>query len=416
MNRAGRAQSGEPLFRLVKRAQMTSRKANLMRLLAVFGGFAFILLLSIAVMRRSPADVVASMLKGAFGTERNIMALLRDAALLLIISLAVTPAFKMRFWNIGAEGQTLFSAFACVACMRELGGKIPDGPLIAVMFAASVLGGILWSVIPAIFKALWNTNETLFTLMMNYVAAQTVLYFIKVWAPMGSGILQPIEHGNIPHIGGEDYWLSIIVATFFTAIMFVYLKYHKHGYEISVVGESEKTAKYIGIDVDKVIIRTLVFSGILCGVAGFLIGGGINHMVSEDSVGGKGFTAVLVSWLSRFNPIAMAGCSLLVAFLTRGTAKVMESAGITNNFFAQVVIGLIFLIIISAEFFIEYKVVFPKKGDLAKSHRNRRAAAESLGAPSAGAGAAPTESGGAESDSDADSADAGREGSGASEG
>ena len=212
--------------------------------------------------------------------------------------------------------------------------------------------------IPALFKAKWNTNETLFTLMMNYVAIQVILYAIKIWAPSGSGTLSPSPYANLPQIGGDNFWLSIIVAIVMTAFMFIYLKFTKHGYEIEVVGESENTARYIGINVKKVIIRTLILSGLICGVVGFLLVAGINHTVSSTTAGGRGFTAILVSWLAKFNPLYMILTSLLVVFLAKGTDEVMTMSGVTNSFFSQVVTGIVFLMIIGCEFFINYKIVF----------------------------------------------------------
>ena len=197
--------------------------------------------------------------------------------------------------------------------------------------------------------------------MMNYIALQIVLYFIKVWVPGGTGSLNPIKYGNLPQIAGGDYYFSMIFAAIITVAMFCYLRFSKHGYEITVVGESVNTAKYIGINVKKVIIRTLILSGAICGIAGFLIVAGIDHTISKDTVGGQGFTAVLVSWLAQFNPIAMIFTSFLVAFLTRGTQEVMTSSGITNNFFAQVVTGIMFIIILASEFLIRYQIVFRKK-------------------------------------------------------
>ena len=355
----------EPLFHIVKRDQLSPQKTWLVRGLAVLGGFIFICLISFFATKKSPFDVIKFMFEGTFGTERNIYVLFRETAILLLIALAITPAFKMKFWNIGAEGQVLISAFACTACMFYLGGKVNDTALIFISLAFSLLAGAIWAVIPAIFKAIWNTNETLFTLMMNYIALQIVLYYIKVWVPTGSGILSPIPYGNLPQLGGGDYWISIIVAAGFTAIMYLYLRFSKHGYEIAVVGESEKTAKYIGINVKKVIIRTLIFSGVICGVTGFLLTAGINHMISSSTVDGRGFTAVLISWLAQFNPIIMIFVAFLVAFLSRGTGKVMESSGVTNDFFSDVAIGIIYLIIIACEFFISYRVIFRKKTKIA---------------------------------------------------
>ena len=235
---------------------------------------------------------------------------------------------------------------------------MPNVPLIFICLAAAMIGGIIWAVIPALFKAKWNTNETLFTLMMNYVVIQLIIFMIKVWVPNGSQSLAPSAYANLPKIAGEDFWFTIIIALALTAFMFVYLRFSKHGYEISVVGESENTARYIGIKVKKVIIRTLIVSGIVCGIIGFLLVNGINHTVSEKDAGGRGFTAILVSWLAKFNPIFMILTAFLVVFLTKGTEGIMEENQITNEFFSQVLIGIMFLLIIACEFFINYKIVF----------------------------------------------------------
>jgi len=350
----------EPLFHIVKRDALPWWKAWLIRGGAIVAAMVVTGLLSLIVLKKNPFFVYSSMFSGIFGTERRIMMFLRSSAMLLIIALAITPAFKMRFWNTGAEGQVLIGAFAAVACMFYFGGKLPDGALIPVMFLASIFASALWAAIPALFKAKWNTNETLFTLMMNYVAIQIVLYFIKIWVPTGTGTLAPIPHGNLPKVGGDDYWISIIVAALLTALVYVYLKYSKQGYEISVVGESEKTARYIGINVKKIIVRTLLLSGALCGIAGFLFAAGIDHTVSDQTVGGMGFTAILVSWLAKFNPVVMVFTSLLVIFLKQGTSQVMTDCGVANSFFADIVTGIMFFFIIGCEFFIIYKLKFRK--------------------------------------------------------
>ncbi len=350
----------EPLFHIVKRDGIVWWKSWLIRAGAVFAAFLLSGILSLIVLKKNPLAIYSSMFSGIFGTQRRLMVFLREGAMLLLISLAVTPAFKMRFWNIGAEGQVLISAFACTACMFYLGGKVPDGALIPVMLVASVAAGAIWAVIPALFKAKWNTNETLFTLMMNYVAIQIVLCFIKIWVPGGTGNMDAIKYGNLPKIAGEDFWLSIIVVSVVTVLVYIYLKFSKHGYEISVVGESENTARYIGINVRKVIVRTLLISGILCGIAGFLLAGGIDHMVSSETVGGRGFTAILVSWLAKFDPIFMVATSYLVVFLQQGTGQVMTDCGIANSFFADIVTGIMFFFIIGCEFFIMYKLKFRK--------------------------------------------------------
>ena len=345
----------EPLFHIVKKSNITTKKAWIIRTIAIFSAFIFVAVLSWIALGISPINFVKNVFIGAFGNN-NTLNLFREVSILLLIALAVTPAFKMKFWNIGAEGQTLVSALTAYGCIFYLGDKLPSVLVIFIMLILSVSAGIIWAVIPAIFKAKWNTNETLFTLMMNYVATQLVILMTAVWATNGSGSLSALRSVILPKIGGDEYWFAIIVAVLVTALMFIYLKYTKQGYEISVVGESEKTAKYVGIGVKKVVIRTLVLSGAICGITGVILVAGKNHVVNTDIVCGYGFTAILVSWLAKFNPIFMIFTSFMVLFLTHGTSQVMSSVQVANNFFAEVVVGIVFLAIIACEFFIVYSI------------------------------------------------------------
>ena len=302
-----------------------------------------------------------SMFRGAFGSDLKIWYLLQNIAILLCISLAVTPAFKMRFWNCGAEGQALVGGLATISVMMFLGDKMPLPLLLIVMIAASIIAGVVWAVLPAICKSQWNTNETLFTLMMNYVAIQLVAFFLKFFVKNGSGVLSPLPQYGIPVLFGKSYLMNIIIVAFLTVVVYIYLKSTKHGYEISVVGESENTAKYIGINVKKVIIRTLIVSGALCGIAGFLLVAGTNHTISTTTVGGRGFTAIMVSWLAKFNPIYMVFTTFLVVFLGEGAKQISTDFRIPNAI-SDILTGIILLFIIGCEFFLQYKIVVSKTG------------------------------------------------------
>ena len=262
----------------------------------------------------------------------------------------------MKFWNIGAEGQVLISGLACVATMMFLGSALPTGLLILVMVAVSILAGMIWAVLPAIFKAYWNTNETLFTLMMNYVATQLVDYFLKVFVKDGSGVLTPMPQFGLPVIGNQAYLLNVLIVAVVTVLAYIYLKYSKQGYEISVVGESENTARYIGINVKKVIIRTMLLSGAICGLAGLLLVGGTNHTISTTTVGGRGFTAIMVSWLAKFNPLFMVLTTFLIIFLELGSKQLTSDFGISSSI-ADISTGIILLFIIGCEFFLQYRIV-----------------------------------------------------------
>ena len=304
---------------------------------------------------------------GAFGTERRVWDLFHNTALLLLVALAVTPAFKMKFWNIGAEGQVLVGALACAGVIHYLGAQFTDESLIPIMLLASVVASSVWAVIPALFKAKWNTNETLFTLMMNYIATCLTAFCIASWAPLGSGTLT-FNGGFLPEIVNQ-FLLKILVAVILMVFLFVYLRFSKHGYEITVVGESENTARYIGINVKKVIIRTMVLCGILCGIAGFLLVSGTHHALHKtDTVAGRGFTAILVSWLAKFNPLAMGLTAFLVVFIQKGTGQFSTLSGLGASY-PDVMTGIFFIVIIASEFFINYRVVlrfpFSKKAKAA---------------------------------------------------
>ena len=293
----------EPFFHIVKRDALPWYQAVGIRAVAIVLALVLCGILTTITTGIDPIEVYKSIFTGAFGTERKTWITLQNLSILLLIALALTPAFKMKFWNIGGEGQVLIGGLAAGACMICLGDKLPNGVLILVMVLASIAAGAFWGFVPAFFKAKWNTNETLSTLMMNYIATQLVAFYTIVWeVPKGSGkigiINQNSNAGWLPQIFGSKYLLSIVVAVAVTLLMYIYLNYSKHGYEISVVGESENTAKYVGIKVEKVIVRTMLLSGAVCGLTGLLLVGGINHTITTTLAGGQGFTGVLVSWMS----------------------------------------------------------------------------------------------------------------------
>ena len=353
----------EPLFHLVKRDTIVWYKAWMIRAIAVLAALVVCGVLITILSHKNPLEVYKAMFDGNFATERRRWMLFQELAILLCVSLAVTPAFKMQFWNIGAEGQVLMGGLATAAVMFYAGGKVPYPVLLIMMVLASMIAGAVWGLIPALFKAKWNTNETLFTLMMNYIAIQVVLFCICTWVRDGSGILRPMNDYALPLSGSSNnYLLNIIVVAVLTVIMFIYLRYSKQGYEISVVGQSQNTARYIGISVPKVIIRTMIISGLLCGLAGLLLVGGTNYTISTETADGRGFTAIMVSWLGKFNPLYMVLTAGLVAFLKRGSINIVTQFRL-NDAISDIITGIILFFIIGCEFFLNYKIVF--------RHRNK---------------------------------------------
>ncbi len=349
-----------PLFHVVKRGAVPWYVSWAIRGCALILALLLCAVITIVVTGENPLSVYATIYQGSFGSARRTWVLFQNLAMLLCVSLAITPAFRMRCWNLGGDGQMLIGCLATTACMILLAGKLPNWAIIVCMVVSSICAGALWAAIPAFFKAKWNTNETLFTLMMNYIATQLVAYYIIIWeVPKGAGkigiINQTTQAGWLPTIGSYKYLLNIIIVAVICVFMYIYLNYSKHGYEIAVVGESERTARYVGIKVEKVIIRTMLLSGAVCGFAGMLLVGGTEHTLTTTITSGRGFTAVMVSWLAKFNPIWMIFTSFLLVFLERGAGQIATNFGLSSSF-ADILTGIILFFIIGSEFFINYQI------------------------------------------------------------
>ena len=351
----------EPFFHIEKNPSLSMPRAIGVRAAAILLALVFCGLLTTILTGVNPIDFYSKMVFGAFGTTNNFLVTIQHLAFLLCISLAVTPAFKMKFWNTGAEGQVLMGGLATAICMYY-GKALPLWLLLILMFVSAMVAGALWGIIPAFFKAHWDTNETLFTLMMNYVAMQLIIFFMRQWNKLSAGIdfyqLDPTRRiGEFFNgsTGVRKYVIYVVVVAAVTVFMHLYLKYSKHGYELTVVGESRNTARYIGIDVKKVIIRTMALSGLICGICGFLIVGSAQN-ISSNSAGGMGFTAIMVSWLSKFNPLVMIVVSLFLAALDGGAIAVSTELEISKSF-SDIVTGILLFFIIGCEFFIQYKLV-----------------------------------------------------------
>ncbi len=355
----------EPLIRLAKRDGVPTKNKISIRAAAVVLALIIDAVFIVVVTGLNPLAVYGEIFKATFQTPLRFMWAMRDMVSLLCIGIALAPAFKMRFWNIGAEGQVLMGGFATALCMLYLGQSLPTPVLFLVMLLTSVIAGAVWSFIPAFFKANWNTNETLFTLMMNYVAIQLVAFSTNILRGQASSlgtINMTTKIGWFPMILGHDFTLNIIIVAALTVLMYVYLKYTKHGYEISVVGESENTARYAGIDVKKVTIRTLIISGAICGLCGFIIVAGNKHTIATNTADGNGFTAIIVAWLAKFNTFYMALISFMLIFLEKGASQIASAYGL-NEYIADIISGIILFCILGSEFFINYKMIFRRQNN-----------------------------------------------------
>ncbi len=353
----------EPKFTITRKDNETLVNKVIIKAVAIILSLLVSALFLYFVTKLDPISVYASMFKGAFGTSRRTWITIRDTALLLLIAVSLTPAFKMRFWNCGAEGQVLIGGLVTAALMIYYGDILPTPLLLIIMFITSAICGALWSYLPALFKAKYNTNETLFTLMMNYVAIQLVEFFVDFWDKKQShsvGIINMNTNGGwFFSIAGKQYLLNVIIVVLISVVVYIYLKYSKHGFELSVVGESEATAKYAGINVKNTIIRTVLMSGGIAGIAGFVEVAGMSHTISKQTAGGKGFTAIIVCWLAKFNIISMAFISLLIVFLDKGASQIASDFGL-NEYASSIITGIILFFILGSEFFINYQINYHK--------------------------------------------------------
>ncbi|MDO5407986.1 MAG: ABC transporter permease [Eubacteriales bacterium] len=358
--------SKEPLVHISKREEMPFAQAVLVRLAAVLLSLIVCAFVIFILTKLNPVEVYKAIFSGAVGTSRRFWVTIRDSLILLCVAIGLTPAFKMRFWNIGAEGQILMGGCVTAAVMIYAGDSMPTPVLFAAMVAASIVAGMIWGLIPAVFKAIWNTNETLFTLMLNYVAMQIVTFCIVFWEnPSGSNTVGIINSktkiGWLPSLFGMNYGWNVVIVLLLTVGMFIYLKYSKQGYEIAVVGESENTARYVGISVKKVIMRTMAISGAICGLAGFILVSGSSHTISTSTAGGRGFTAIIVAWLSKFNTFTMILVSFFLVFMQKGALQIASQFKLNENA-SDVITGIILFFILGSEFFINYRLQFRRSG------------------------------------------------------
>lgn len=351
----------EPLLRMVKRDGISGGEAWRIRaaafVLALLTGALLIL-----VLGNNPIAVYRDMVIGAFGSKTVRVETVKLAVPLLITAIGISFAFKMKFWNIGAEGQILVGAIAAGYFGLYQADRMPKFALLFLMMAAAALAGGLYGLLPALCKAKWSTNETLFTLMLNYIALYLVRFLMNgPWKSPGSSypkIAMLDKEVRMTKVFGVHWgW---IVALILVVVAYIYFNKTKHGYEIAVVGESNSTARYAGINVSKVFIRTMFLSGALCGFVGMLQVAGADYTITEGTAGGVGFTAITVAWLAKMNPYGMLGVAVFIAMLERGSNTIQTNFKIPASA-AELLTGIILFFMLGCEFFITYRLVGRKR-------------------------------------------------------
>lgn len=348
------------MIRMAKRTSMSKKRAALIRTLAILLAL-LVSAIFILTLGHNPISVYMSMLSGAFGNAYRAKDTIKIAIPLIITSLGIMVAFKMKFWNIGAEGQILIGAmFSSYIALNY--GNLPKVPLLLIMMIAGVIGGGLWALIPAYLKVKFDTNETIITLMMNYIALKWITYLqYGPWKdPNAHGfpkIAKFSDNAILPDLFGVH--IGWIIAIILVIAMYIFFHYSKRGFEISVVGESTDTARYAGINVKKIILSSLFISGGICGLVGMIEASAVNHTLNTSISAGYGFTAIITAWLSGLKSIVIVPVSVLFAAMIKGGAFIQTSFQIPQSA-AEVLQSTILFFVLGSEFFINYKLI--KKG------------------------------------------------------
>ena len=346
----------EPLIRLSKREGMPSWQIWSIRigsvlLALVLGGIV------IGATGVNPFKAYGTIISGSLGRATAIRQTVKIAIPLLGCALAIAPCFKMRFWNIGAEGQITAGAIAASYFALFWSDRFPGPILIFVMAVAGAVAGGIWGLIPAFFKARWNTNETLFTLMMNYIVIGIVRWLQGgPWEgrPGTQIIPQFAEKACLPQVFGVHCgWIIVLVLV---VLMHMYMTYTKHGYEIAVIGDSINTARYAGMNVGHVMMRTMFLSGAISGLMGFIIVSGANGTLNDSVAGGVGFTAITVAWLGQLNAFAMVAISAMLAILEKGSHTLQTILAVPTSI-SDIITGILLFCMLGCEFFINFRLI-----------------------------------------------------------
>ncbi|MBU3161408.1 ABC transporter permease [Clostridium frigoris] len=358
------------MIQIVKRSKISKTDNFKIRCIAILLSLV-VLAMFLIIIKLNPIDVYAAIVQGSFGSTYSIKQTLIKAIPLIISSLGIAVAFRMQFWNIGGEGQILMGAFAATYFALNF-SDMPKFQLLLIMFCAGILGGGLWALIAALLKGKWNTNETIVTLMLNYVAIKFVTYLqYGPWRDKNAMGFPKIptfsENATLPDVFGIN--AGWIIAIILAILVYIFIKYTKKGYEISVLGESEKTAIYAGIKIRKTMFIAIFLSGALCGIAGVIQVSAVSGTLSADVSGGVGFTAIIIAWLSALSAPIIVIVSILFAALVQGASFIQTAFGIPEAA-AQLIQAIILFFVLGSEFFTKYKIYFKSQEKLKGVNRN----------------------------------------------
>ncbi|MEI7884932.1 MAG: ABC transporter permease [Clostridia bacterium] len=312
---------------------------------------------------KNPIEMYIEMFGGAFGSWYGISETLVKTIPLLICALGVSVAFRMQLYNTGAEGQLYMGALAATYVALFV-PNIPTLLRLPVMMLAALLAGALWAFIPAISKALWDVNEVITTLLLNYVAILTVesLLFGAWKDPNGFNFPQTAQFDQsfrLPAFGTTRIHMGLVIGIVLAVILYIVFSKTKWGYEIRVMGESKRVAVYSGMNISRNIVIVLCLSGALAGLAGMSEVSGVSGRLIRSISDNFGYSAIIVAWLARLNPFMIIVVSFLFGgLLSSGSTIQMAGLPASTSYMLQ---GTILFFVLAGELFIRYKVRFIKQ-------------------------------------------------------
>ncbi|NLT48424.1 MAG: ABC transporter permease [Clostridiales bacterium] len=348
-------------FNIIKRDDLPKKREWIIRTLAILFSLVSAGLVILA-LGFDPLEVFPGMVTGALGTEIRLTQTILKAIPLIVTSLGILVAFKMNFWNIGGEGQILMGALAAAYVALNVEG-LPKPVMLLLMAAAAMVAGGIWAFIPAFFKARMGVNETIFTLMLNYIAIKFVTYLqYGPWkSPESQGFPKVAtfpDNATLPKLFGIH--IGWVIALILVVLVYIFINHTKKGFEIRVVGESKETARYAGMNISSVIIVAMLISGGLCGLTGMIQASAVEKTLAASLSGGYGFTAIITAWLARLNAIAVLFVCFAFAILLQGGSYIQISMQIPAAV-ADMLQGIILFFVLGSEFFIQYKIGIVRK-------------------------------------------------------
>ena len=316
--------------------------------------------LVLLISGENPITVYRSMLSGSLGDRYALSETLVKMTPLLLTGLAVAIAFRMQLWNIGAEGQIYMGATAAAGIPLFVFPDARGLVMIPAMLIAGAIGGGLWGGIPGVLRARFNANETITTLMLNYVAIMFTQYLVHgPWRdPQGFGFPGTKafpDAASLPNYGTYRVHLGLILGLVASLVLFLVLRRTRFGFELDVIGDNPRAARYAGMRTTRMIIVVMIISGALAGIAGMSEISGIGHSLQRSVSPGYGYTAIIVAWLARLNPLAIILVSFLLSTVLVGSDQLQTAIGLPGSV-GPMLQGAILFFLLAGEFLTNFRV------------------------------------------------------------